>query len=218
MASTNSVIFPESMADIVANPRWHLLWLHAGEIHRFSRLPRHTVTSNQQIRTDLLTKSHPPTPSNLIAGIDRFEDMLSDTIKVCECVKRPRRILSPSSMLLGLRNAAHVASRYMKRKIQIKSGPKTLYRGNRRSHVDEACLSTRIPKHGSTVPCPKKLRRPRTKAHRRQMNRESSQDRLAFQIARTTISLNYLGEELETLNREVFTTTYVAFCNISFTS
>jgi hypothetical protein len=35
------------------------------------------------------------------------------------------------------------------------------------------------------------------------MNREPSPDRLAFQIARTTISPNYSGEELETLDREV---------------
>jgi hypothetical protein len=30
-----------------------------------------------------------------------------------------------------------------------------------------------------------------------------SPDHLAFQIARTTISSNYLGEELETLDREI---------------
>jgi hypothetical protein len=41
MASTNGVIFPESMADILANPRRHLLWLDAGDIHCSSRLPRH---------------------------------------------------------------------------------------------------------------------------------------------------------------------------------
>jgi hypothetical protein len=35
------------------------------------------------------------------------------------------------------------------------------------------------------------------------MNWEPSLDRLAFQIARTTISPNYPGEELETLDREV---------------
>jgi hypothetical protein len=35
------------------------------------------------------------------------------------------------------------------------------------------------------------------------MNQEPSPDRLAFQIARTTISLNYLGAEFETLDREV---------------
>jgi hypothetical protein len=49
--------------------------------------------------------------------IDRVEGMLSDIIKVCEHIKRPRMTLSPSSIPLGLRNAAHVASRYMKRKI-----------------------------------------------------------------------------------------------------
>jgi hypothetical protein len=46
----------------------------------------------------------------LIAKIDRVEGMLSDTIKICERVKRPRRTSSSSSMPLGLRNAAHVAS------------------------------------------------------------------------------------------------------------
>jgi Mn-containing catalase len=42
-----------------------------------------------------------------------------------------------------------------------------------------------------------------TVAYHRQMNRDPSLDRLAFQITRTTISPNYLGEELETLDREV---------------
>jgi hypothetical protein len=40
-------------------------------------------------------------------------------------------------------------------------------------------------------------------AHRHQLDRETSPDRLAFQIARTTISPNYPGEELETLDREI---------------
>jgi hypothetical protein len=75
------------------------------------------VTTHQQIETDLSKKTHPPTPSYLIAGIDRVRDMLSDTIKVCDRVKRPRTTPSTSSMPLGLRNAACVASRYMKPKI-----------------------------------------------------------------------------------------------------
>jgi hypothetical protein len=41
-------------------------------------------------------------------------------------------------------------------------------------------------------------------AHRRrQLNQESSPDHLAFQITRTTISPNYPGEELKTLDREI---------------
>jgi hypothetical protein len=163
-----------------------------------------TVTTDQQIGTDLLTETHPPTPSDPIAGIDRVEGMLSDTIKVCKHVKRPRRTSSSSNMPLGLRNAAHVASRYMKRKIQIESGPKTPNSGSRRSHLDEPCPIHENPKHMARQCCVlKKLRRPLTAAYRRQMNRETSSGRLAFQIARTTISPNYLGEELETLDREV---------------
>jgi hypothetical protein len=140
-----------------------------------------TVISDQQIGTDLLIETHPPTPSDLIAGMDRVEGMLSDTIKVCECVKRPRRTSSSSSMPLGLRNTAHVASCCMKRKIQIESGPKTLDRGSRRSHLDEPCPIHENPKH-TTRQCRvlKKLQRPFTAAYCRQMNREPSPDHLAF--------------------------------------
>jgi hypothetical protein len=48
--------------------------------------------------------------------------MISDTIKICERAMRPCTTPSTSSMPLGLHNAARVASRYMKRKIQIESG------------------------------------------------------------------------------------------------
>jgi hypothetical protein len=128
MASINNAIFPESMADILAKP----VDICFGSMLATSTAPAvcliiegNTVTTNQQIATDLLSETHPPTPSNLIAGINRVEGVLSDTIKVCERVKCPNMTSSPSSMPLGLRNAAHVASRFMKRKIQIESGPKT---------------------------------------------------------------------------------------------
>jgi hypothetical protein len=76
MASSNDVIFSESMADILANPI-DICFGYAGGIHRSSRLPRHRVTSNQQVETDLLAETHPPTPRDLIAGLDRVEDMIS---------------------------------------------------------------------------------------------------------------------------------------------
>jgi hypothetical protein len=190
MASSNGVIIPESMADILANPVDIFLGSMTAKLG--------------QIGTGLLTETHPPTPSNLIVGINRVEGMLSDTIKVCERVQCSRRTSSPSSMPLGLRNAAHVPSRYMKRKIQIESGPKTPDCGSCRSHFDEPYPIHENPKH-TARPCRvlKKLRRPLTVAHRRQLNREPSQDHLAFQIVRTTISSNYPGEELETPNREI---------------
>jgi hypothetical protein len=152
----------------------------------------------------LLTETHPPTPSDLIAGIDHVEGMLSDTIKIYERVKRPRVTSSPSSMPLVLRNAAHVTSRYMKRKIQIESGPKTQDHGSCKSHIDEPCPIHEKSKHTARQ-CRvlKKFRRPLTAAHRRRLNQESSPGRLAFQIARTMISPNYPGEELETLDHQI---------------
>jgi hypothetical protein len=121
MASTNGVIFPESMADILANP----VDICFGSMPATSTAPAaclviegNAVTTNQQIQTDLLVETHPSTPSDLIAGINRVEGMLSDTIKVCECVKRPHTTpSSPSSIPLGLRNTSRAASRFMKRTI-----------------------------------------------------------------------------------------------------
>jgi hypothetical protein len=162
------------------------------------------VATDQQIETDLPSETHQPTPSDLIAGIHRVEGMLSDTIKVCERVKRPRTTSSTSSMLLGLRNVAHVASRYMKRKIQIELEPKTQDRGSCRNHLDEPCPIHEKSKH-TVRQCRvfRKLRRPLTMAYRHRMNQESSPDRLAFQVAHTTISPNYPGEEFETLDRQI---------------
>jgi hypothetical protein len=85
MASTNSFIFPESMADILANP----VDICFGSMPATSTAPAacfviegNAVTTNQQIEIDLSSKTHPPTPSDLIAGIDRVEDMLSDMISI----------------------------------------------------------------------------------------------------------------------------------------
>jgi hypothetical protein len=125
MALINGVIFPESMADFLSNP----VDIRFGSMPAKSTAPAaclviegNEVTTDQQIETNLSSESHPPTPNNLIAGINRVEGMLSDTIKVCECVKIPRRTSSSSNMPLVLWNAAHVISHDMKRKIQIESG------------------------------------------------------------------------------------------------
>jgi hypothetical protein len=150
MASTNGVIFPESMADLLANP----VDICFGSMSATSTAPSaclviegNAVTTDQQIKIDLSKKTHPPTPSDLIAGIDRVEGMLSDIIKVCERVKRPHTTSLPSSMSLGLRNAARVASHYMKRKIQIESGLNSQCRGSYRNHLDEPCLVHEKSKH-----------------------------------------------------------------------
>jgi hypothetical protein len=149
MASTNGVIFSESMADILANP----VDICFGSMPTTSTtsaaclvIEGNAVTTDQQIGTDLLTETHPPTPSDLIAEIDRVEGMLSHTIKICERVKCPRTT-SSSNMPLGLRNAAHIASRYMKHKIQIKSGPNSQDCGSRRNHFDELCPIHEKSKH-----------------------------------------------------------------------
>jgi hypothetical protein len=85
MASTNGVIFPESMADFLANP----IDVYFDSMPAASTVPAaclviegNTVTTHQQIGTDLSKKTHPPTPIDPIAGIDRVWDTLSDTISL----------------------------------------------------------------------------------------------------------------------------------------
>jgi hypothetical protein len=150
MSSTNDVIFPESMADFLTNP----VDICFGSMPTTSTAPAacliiegNAVTTNQQIETNLSKKTHPSTPRDLIAGIDRVEGMLSDTIKVCEHVKRPRTTPSISSTPLGLRNAAHVASSYMKCKIQNESGLYPQDRGSCGNHLVEPCPIHENSKH-----------------------------------------------------------------------
>jgi hypothetical protein len=195
MASTNDVIFPESVMDFLANPvdiRFGSMPTESTATAACLVIEGNAVTTDQQIKTDLSSETHPPTPNDLIVVIDHVEGILSNTIRIFERVKRPHVTSSPSSMPLGLRNAAHMASRYMKHKIQIESGPKTQDRGSRRSRLDEPCPIHEKSKHTARQ-CRvlKKFRRPLTAAHRRQLNRETSPDHLVFQIARTTISPNY---------------------------
>jgi hypothetical protein len=92
----------------------------------------------------------------------------------------------------------------MKRKIQIESGLYSQDRGSRGNHLDEFCPIHENSKH-TTCQCRvlKKFCRPLTAAHRRRLNQESSPDRLAFQVAHTTIPPNYPGEEFETLDRQI---------------
>jgi hypothetical protein len=74
--------------------------------------------------------------------------MLSDTIKVCESVKRSSRITAPPPrMPLGLRNSAHVVSDHMKKKIQIQSGSTSTSCRVCRGPLDDSCPVHEKAKH-----------------------------------------------------------------------
>jgi hypothetical protein len=74
MASTNGIVFPESMADFLANA----VDICFGLMPATSTAPAaclviegNAVTTNQQIETDLSKKTHQPTPCNdLIVGAE----------------------------------------------------------------------------------------------------------------------------------------------------
>jgi hypothetical protein len=67
------------MADILANPVdicFGSMPAKAITLAACLVIEGNVVTADQHIGTDLLTKTHPPTPSDLIAGIDRFEGIV----------------------------------------------------------------------------------------------------------------------------------------------
>jgi hypothetical protein len=99
MASPSGVIFPESMADFLANPidiRLGSMLVESTALATCLIIESTTVTTNQQVRSDLMAETHPPTPRDMITGLDHVKHMLSDTIKVFERAKRPRRTPPPS--------------------------------------------------------------------------------------------------------------------------
>jgi hypothetical protein len=50
-------------------------------------IENNVATSFDHVKSDMLTKTHPPSPCDLIVGLHRVKSMLSDMIKVCEGVK-----------------------------------------------------------------------------------------------------------------------------------
>jgi hypothetical protein len=144
MASTNDVIFPKSMADILANP----VDICFGSMPATSTAPAaylviegNAVTSNQQIETDLQHKPTHPLLATISLGSNHLDE--------------PCRI--------------HEKSKHTARQCRVL----------------------------------KKFCRPLIAAYRHRLNQEPSLDRLEFQVAHTTISPKYPGEEFETLDRQI---------------
>jgi hypothetical protein len=121
MASLSGVVYPERMVDFLANLidiSFGSMPVGSSSLAAYLVMESTAVMSNQQVESDLLAETHPPTPHDLIVGLDRIESILSDTIKVCKCTKQPRETTSPSlCMPLGLWNTAHTVSHHMKKKI-----------------------------------------------------------------------------------------------------
>jgi hypothetical protein len=100
MASTNGVIFPKSMADFLANS----VNTCFGSMPATSTAPAacliiegNAVTTNQQIETDLLKKTHPPVRPVLLTGTHRSGTAAAPSSVLrswlCGSTKEPRGFL-----------------------------------------------------------------------------------------------------------------------------
>jgi hypothetical protein len=206
MASPSGVVFPASISDLLTDPVDFCFGSMAVEPIDLATclvIKNTAVTSTQQVESDMLAETHPSTPRDLIAGLDRVKGMLSNMIKVCKSVKCPRRTTPPPpDMPLGLRNTAHTASCHMKKKIQIESGSNTSSHGNRRGPLDNPYPVHENSKHTTRQCCVlKKLRRPPTATHGRQINRAPSPERGTFQIAHVVVFPTILATCLKCQSR-----------------
>jgi hypothetical protein len=186
MASSSGIVFPESMVDFLANPVniWFDSMLAESTAPATCLIIESTaVTSNQQVKSDLMAETHPPTPCHLITGLDRVRIMLSDTIKVCECAKCPRRTSPPPTHM------ARRTSRHMRKQIQVDSELNTAPRGNCRGPLDVPCPVHEKSKHTTRQSrVLKKLRLPSAATHDHQIGCTLSLDCGTFQILRIIIS------------------------------
>jgi hypothetical protein len=94
MVSQSGVVFPMSMADILANP----VEIFFGSFMATSttlavatspmvsmKVPTTPVTAPS---SNLKSKTHPPKPYDIVQGMERVIDMMEETLQICERAQR----------------------------------------------------------------------------------------------------------------------------------
>jgi hypothetical protein len=116
MAARSGVIFPTSMADILANlvEIYFCSFIAPSTALSVATSPTASVkvpaTSDVAPSSGKKSKIHPPKPYDIVQGMERFIDMMEETLQICKrAQRRMRRTAGPC-----LRSAA--------KSIQIQSG------------------------------------------------------------------------------------------------
>jgi hypothetical protein len=92
MATRFDIVFPASMADILANP----VEIYFGSFTATSATLAAATSPTASIKVPATSgpssgqksKTHPPKPYDLVQGMDRVIDMMEETLQICERAQR----------------------------------------------------------------------------------------------------------------------------------
>jgi hypothetical protein len=90
MVARSGVVFPASMADILANP----MEIYFGSFTATSTVLVATTSPATAVKIpatpvavpvfDLVSKTHPPRPYDIIQGMGHVIDVMEETLQICE--------------------------------------------------------------------------------------------------------------------------------------
>jgi hypothetical protein len=152
MAARSGIVFPASMADILANP----VEICFGSFMVTSTTPAAATSPTASIEASATldaapssgkkSKTHPPKPYDLVQGMERVIDMMEETLQICERAQRSTQDASHRRTFpFGLRSPNDVNARQAAKSIQIQSG--------RQKPYGDLKVETRAHRDPLDVPC-----------------------------------------------------------------
>jgi hypothetical protein len=129
MVARSGVIFPASMADILANPveicfgsfTVTTTTLVAATLPTASM--KAPMTSDATPSSIKKSKNHPPKPYDIVQGMERIIDMMEETLHICERAQRSTQdALHRKTIPFSLRPPSDVYAHQVAKSIQIQSG------------------------------------------------------------------------------------------------
>ena len=114
MVAQSGVIFPASMADILANAAEITFGSFTATFSAPAAAPP-PATPVAELVSDPVSETHPPKPYDLVQGIEWVASMLEETLQICERAERSTRSAKrPTTFPFGLRPSAAVFTEEMK--------------------------------------------------------------------------------------------------------
>jgi hypothetical protein len=134
MVARSAVVFPASMADILANP----VEIRFGSFTTTSTVLAVATSPATAVKivtapaaapvSDLTSETHPPKPYDIVQGMERVIDMMEETLQICKRGQRSMQIASRrKTSPFGLRPSIDVYARLATKSSQIQSGWRESY-------------------------------------------------------------------------------------------
>jgi hypothetical protein len=129
MVARSGVVFPASMADILANPMEICFGSFTVTSTTLATVTSPTASVKALTTSDAApspgnkSKTHPPKPYDIVQGMERVIDMMEETLQICERAQRSTQDASHRKTLpFGLRPPSDAYAHQAAKSIQIQSG------------------------------------------------------------------------------------------------